>query len=105
MVNPWFIEFWDVLNFDAIERLGVEFGELPISFAFPWGLSVMRVEGTHTHSLLASRAYKKSQDEKKKKQEVEGVEFVGKSGGVVFKGHKPREYSEYEKELARQHAR
>ena len=104
--NPWFVQFWDELNFDAVERLGVRFGELPASFALIWGWSVMRVEGTHCNAKATSKFYKMKKHERAKienqRSDLSARLAVVNSGGEVQIAE-PRNLSDYEKDLWRRH--
>lgn len=58
----WWITLWNQLCFDARERLGVDFGKLPIRTALTWGQSVINIEGSHCYGYLLER--KLRQDKK-----------------------------------------
>ena len=98
----WWDEAWEELCFDAWERLGVYYGDLPINVAFAWGRSVASIEGTHTNI----RVQKIIQREKEQKQStgrpMTGVLISNLGGNTSLIKSEGRE-SDYWQRLRKKH--
>ena len=67
---PWWIDCWEELHFDAQERLGLVFGDLPTYTALKWARSIVRIETSHTGAKVAEVSYKEF---KRKQEQNEGA--------------------------------
>ena len=85
ITNPWFVSYWNELSFDCLERLGCEFGDLPLSFALPWGWSILRIEGTHCNARAVNSVLKRDKA-KKAKQQSEHSDMEAKTAVADFGG-------------------
>ena len=77
----WWVHYWNLLNYDSIERLGVPFGELPYKFAVGWARSIARVEGTHMNGKLQEESFKDYKQKKEQKADVGGILAIKEMGG------------------------